>query len=232
MSKRFERTEILIGEEGMEKLKKSHVAIFGIGGVGGYVAEILARSGVGKIDLIDNDTVSETNINRQIIALTETIGKYKTHVMRDRILSINPDAEVKTHEIFFMPDTEMDFSSYDYVIDAIDTVTAKIEIIIRAKNSNVNVISSMGTGNKLDPTRFEISDIYKTSVCPLARVMRRELKSRGIKDLKVLYSKEEPLKPCVEIEENGRHIPGSTAFAPSCAGIIIASEVVRDIIQK
>ena len=159
MSKRFERTEILIGEEGMEKLKKSHVAIFGIGGVGGYVAEILARSGVGKIDLIDNDTVSETNINRQIIALTETIGKYKTHVMRDRILSINPDAEVKTHEIFFMPDTEMDFSSYDYVIDAIDTVTAKIEIIIRAKNSNVNVISSMGTGNKLDPTRFEISDI-------------------------------------------------------------------------
>lgn len=227
MSKRFERTEILIGEEGMEKLKKSHVAIFGIGGVGGYVAEILTRSGVGKIDLIDNDTVSETNINRQIIALTETIGKYKTHVMRDRILSINPDAEVKTHEIFFMPDTEMDFSSYDYVIDAIDTVTAKIEIIMRAKNSNVNVISSMGTGNKLDPTRFEIADIYKTTVCPLAKVMRRELKKRGVDRLKVLYSKEEPIKQ--QAEDGKKPTPASISFVPSAAGLIIAGEVIKEL---
>ena len=231
MSNRFERTELLIGAEGLEKLKNSHIALFGVGGVGGYVAEILARSGVGKIDLIDNDTVSESNINRQIIALSDTVGMYKTKAMKDRILNINPDAVVNTHEIFFMPDTEMDFSIYDYVIDAVDTVSAKIEIIMRAKKSGVRVISSMGTGNKLDPTRFEISDIYKTSVCPLARVMRKELKARGVKDLKVLYSKEEPVKPLISIEENGRHIPGSTAFAPSCAGIIIASEVIKDIIS-
>lgn len=231
MSNRFERTELLIGAEGLEKLKNSHIALFGVGGVGGYVAEILARSGVGKIDLIDNDTVSESNINRQIIALSDTVGMYKTKAMKDRILNINPNAVVNTHEIFFMPDTEMDFSIYDYVIDAVDTVSAKIEIIMRAKKSGVRVISSMGTGNKLDPTRFEISDIYKTSVCPLARVMRKELKARGVKDLKVLYSKEEPVKPLISIEENGRHIPGSTAFAPSCAGIIIASEVIKDIIS-
>lgn len=231
MDNRFTRTELLFGSEGMEKLKNARVALFGVGGVGGYVAEVLARSGVGTIDLIDNDTVSTSNINRQIIALCETVGMYKTQAMKQRIMSINPKAVVNTHEMFFMPDTEMDFSVYDYVIDAIDTVTAKTEIIVRAKKCGVRVISSMGTGNKLDPTQFEICDIYKTSVCPLARVMRKILKERGIDSLKVLYSKELPTKPRISIEENGRHLPGSTAFAPSAAGIIIASEVIRDLLK-
>jgi tRNA A37 threonylcarbamoyladenosine dehydratase len=226
---RFERTRLIMGDNIMEKIKNSHVAVFGIGGVGGYAAEALARSGVGRIDLIDNDVVSKTNINRQIIALTSTVGKFKTEVMKQRILEINPTADVREYKIFFMTDTKFDFSQYDYIIDAVDTVTAKLEIITRAINCGVNVISSMGTGNKLDPTRLEVSDIYKTSVCPLARVMRRELKKRGIKKLKVVYSKEEPVTPLINITENGRHIPGSTAFVPSAAGLIIASEVIRDL---
>lgn len=226
---RFERTRLIMGDEIMEKIKNSHVAVFGIGGVGGYAAEALARSGVGRIDLIDNDTVSETNINRQIIALTSTVGNFKTEVMKQRILEINPSATVREYKIFFMPGTKFDFSQYDYIIDAIDTVTAKIEIITRAVNCGVNVISSMGTGNKLDPARLEVSDIYETSVCPLARVMRRELKKRGIKKLKAVYSKEEPVTPLINITENGRHIPGSTAFVPAAAGLIIASEVIRDL---
>ena len=196
---RFQRTQLLLGTEAMEKLKNAHIAVFGVGGVGGYAAEALARSGVGRIDLIDNDVVSESNINRQIIALTSTVGRYKADVMKERISEINPEAQVNTYKIFFLPETEMDFSGYDYIIDAIDTVTGKIEIITRADKAGVRVISSMGAGNKLDPSRFEVTDIYKTSVCPLARVMRRELKSRGIKHLKVVYSKEESIKPAEAI---------------------------------
>lgn len=228
---RFQRTQLLLGAEAMEKLKNAHIAVFGVGGVGGYVAEALARSGVGRIDLIDNDVVSESNINRQIIALTSTVGRYKADVMKERISEINPEAQVGAYKIFFLPETEMDFSEYDYIIDAIDTVTGKIEIITRADKAGVRVISSMGAGNKLDPSRFEVADIYKTSVCPLARVMRRELKSRGIKHLKVVYSKEESIKPAEAITENGRHLPGSTAFVPPAAGLLIAAEVVKDIIN-
>lgn len=228
---RFQRTQLLLGTEAMEKLKNAHIAVFGVGGVGGYAAEALARSGVGRIDLIDNDVVSESNINRQIIALTSTVGRYKADVMKERISEINPEAQVNTYKIFFLPETEMDFSGYDYIIDAIDTVTGKIEIITRADKAGVRVISSMGAGNKLDPSRFEVTDIYKTSVCPLARVMRRELKSRGIKHLKVVYSKEESIKPAEAITENGRQLPGSTAFVPPAAGLLIAAEVVKDIIN-
>ena len=227
---RFERTELIFGSAAMDKLKNARVAVFGAGGVGGYVIEALARSGVGTIDIIDNDTVSESNINRQIIALTQTVGRYKTDVMEERIKSINPDAVVNKHRMFFMPDTEMDFSVYDYIADAIDTVKGKIEIITRADKAGVRVISSMGAGNKLDPSRFEVADIYKTSVCPLARVMRRELKLRGIKKLKVVYSKEESVKLSHVIEENGRHLPGSVAFVPPAAGLLMAAEIVKDII--
>ena len=227
---RFERTELIFGAEAMDRLKNARVAVFGAGGVGGYVIEALARSGVGTIDIIDNDTVSESNINRQIIALTQTVGRYKTDVMEERIKSINPDAKVNKYRMFFMPDTEMDFSVYDYIADAIDTVKGKIEIITRADKAGVRVISSMGAGNKLDPSRFEVADIYKTSVCPLARVMRRELKLRGIKKLKVVYSKEESVKLSEVIEENGRHLPGSVAFVPPAAGLLIAAEIVKDII--
>ena len=232
MDGKFQRTAMLLGEAALEKLKNSHVAIFGVGGVGGYAAEALARCGVGKIDIIDNDTISISNINRQIIALTSTVGRYKADAVKERIEDINPDAEVTAHKIFFMPETEMDFSEFDYVIDAIDTVTGKLEIITRAYRSGVRVISSMGTGNKLDPTRFEITDIYKTSVCPLARVMRRELKARGVKKLKVVYSKEESIKLEKVIEENGRHLPGSVAFVPPAAGFAIASEVIKDLIGE
>lgn len=228
---RFERTELIFGAGAMDKLKNARVAVFGAGGVGGYVIEALARSGVGTIDIIDNDTVSESNINRQIIALTQTVGRYKTDVMEERIKSINPDAKVNKYRMFFMPDTEMDFSVYDYIADAIDTVKGKIEIITRADKAGVRVISSMGAGNKLDPSRFEVADIYKTSVCPLARVMRRELKLRGIKKLKVVYSKEESVKLSEVIEENGRHLPGSVAFVPPAAGLLIAAEIVKDIIN-
>lgn len=237
MENQFARTELLLGSEAMEKLKKARVIVFGIGGVGGYVVEALARSGVGSFALVDNDEVNITNLNRQIIATRDTIGKYKVDVMKERILSINPEAEVTVHKCFYLPENsgEFDFSQYSYVVDAIDTVTAKIELVLQAQKAGVPVISSMGTGNKLDPTQLEISDIYKTSVCPLAKVMRRELRKRDVKKLKVLYSKEEPIKPQGSVEEESgkrRAIPGSTAFVPSAAGLIIASEIVKDIIES
>ena len=221
----FERTRMLIGNEGLNKLKKSSVAVFGIGGVGGYAVEALARSGVGTIDIIDNDTVNETNINRQIIATHKTLGRYKVDVMKERIEDINRSAIVNTHKCFFLPENsdEFDFSKYSYIVDAIDTVTAKIEIILKAQKANVPVISSMGTGNKLDPTKLEVSDIYKKKMCPLAKVMRRELKQRGIKKLKVVYSSEEPVTKL--------RIPASVAFVPSVAGMIIAGEVIKDLIR-
>lgn len=227
------RTVLLIGEEGIEKLKKARVAVFGVGGVGGFVAEALARSGVGNIDLIDNDKVSLSNINRQIIALHSTVGKKKTEVMAARIQDINPEICVTTHEIFYLPETadEIDFSAFDYIVDAIDTVSGKIAIVENANKKNIPVISSMGTGNKLDPTAFEVVDIQKTSVCPLARVMRRELKKRGIERLKVVYSKEEPRVSKAVDEETGKAIPASIAFVPSVAGLIIAGEVIKDLIK-
>jgi len=232
MKEEFTRTAMLIGEDAVEKLSSCHVAIFGIGGVGGYVAEALARSGIGTFDLVDNDTVNVTNINRQIIATHDTLGRYKTEVMKERILSINPDAKVNVYNTFYLPENscEFDFSKYDYIVDAVDTVTAKLEIIVNAKNAGTPVISSMGTGNKLDPTRFEIADIYKTSVCPLAKVMRRELKSRGIDKLKVLYSKEEPIKQ--QCEEGKKPTPASISFVPSVAGLIIAGEVIKELIYE
>ncbi len=229
MKEEFTRTAMLIGEESLKKLSSVHIAVFGIGGVGGYVAEALARCGVGEFDLIDNDTVNITNINRQIIATHDTLGRYKTEVMKERILSINPDARVNVYNTFYLPENsgEFDFKKYDYIVDAVDTVTAKIEIIINAKKTGTPVISSMGTGNKLDPTQFEITDIYKTTVCPLAKVMRRELKKRGIDSLKVLYSKEEPIKP--QGEEGRKPTPASISFVPSAAGLIIAGEVIKEL---
>ncbi len=238
----FSRTELLIGQAALEKLQNSRVAIFGVGGVGGYICEALVRSGVGHFDLIDNDTVSLTNINRQIIALHSTIGKLKVDVMKERMLDINPDVDVLVHPCFYLPETadQFDFSNYDYVVDAIDTVTGKIEIIVQADAHQVPVISSMGAGNKLNPAMMEVSDIYKTSVCPLARVMRRELKKRHIKHCKVVYSKEKAIQPSqaslekygADSEENftKKSIPGSTAFVPSVAGLILASEVIKDLI--
>lgn len=229
----FSRTELLLGKEAMQALKKARVAVFGIGGVGGYVAEALARSGVGCLDLIDHDRVSLTNINRQIIATGKTVGRYKVDVMKERILDINPDAVVNTYKCFFLPENkdEFDFRAYSYVVDAVDTVTAKIQLVIEAKNAAIPIISSMGAGNKLDPTQFEVADIYKTSVCPLAKVMRRELKKRGISHLKVVYSKEKPIS-LAKVMEGGRVIPGSNAFVPSTVGLIIAGEVIRDITGK
>lgn len=238
----FSRTELLIGQAALEKLQNSRVAIFGVGGVGGYVCEALVRSGVGHFDLIDNDTVSLTNINRQIIALHSTIGKLKVDVMKERMLDINPDVDVLVHPCFYLPETadQFDFSNYDYVVDAIDTVAGKIEIIVQADAHQVPVISSMGAGNKLNPAMMEVSDIYKTSVCPLARVMRRELKKRHIKHCKVVYSKEKAIQPSqaslekyvADSEGNftKKSIPGSTAFVPSVAGLILASEVIKDLI--
>lgn len=235
MLNKFSRTELLIGKENVEKLNKSKVAIFGIGGVGSFVVEGLARAGVGNFVLIDHDIVSETNINRQIIATTKTIGMPKVEVAKERILEINPDAKVKIIKEFFMPDSkEILDNSIDYIVDAIDTVTAKIELVQRANKLNIPIISSMGTGNKLDPTKFEITDIYKTSVCPLAKVMRKELKQRGIKKLKVLYSKEEPIKIkqiSSQNQETKKQVPGSISFVPSVAGLIIAGEVVKDLIN-
>lgn len=238
MYNKFSRTEMLFGKESMEKLLNAHVAVFGIGGVGGYVVEALVRSGIGTIDLIDNDEICETNINRQIYATTTTIGKSKVDAAKERILQINPDCKVYVHKTFYMPDTseQFDFSEYDYIVDAIDTVTAKLELIEQAKRCNTPIISSMGTGNKLNPTMLEVSDIYKTSVCPLARVMRQELKKRKIPKLKVVYSKEIPVTPiydenCGEKGSHGRHIPGSTSFVPPTAGLIIASEVIKDLIK-
>jgi len=235
MDNRFSRTELLLGKEAMEKLASARVAVFGIGGVGGYTVEALARSGVGFLDLIDNDKVCVSNLNRQIIATNATIGCYKVDVAKERIMEINPNARVNTYKTFYMPDTSdmFDFSKYDYIVDAIDTVTGKIELIINAGIAGTPIISSMGAGNKLDPTAFEVSDIYKTSVCPLARVMRYELKKRNIKSLKVVYSKEKPITPSETIiddtESSRRQIPGSTAFVPSVAGLIIAGEVIKDL---
>ena len=240
MLNQFSRTELLIGKEGIEKLNKSKVAVFGLGGVGSYVVEGLARAGIGKFILVDNDKVDLTNINRQIIATHKTIGIPKVEVARNRILDINPDAKVEIYQEFFMPDSkEILKSSISYVVDAVDTVTAKIEIVVRAKKLNIPIISCMGTGNKLDPTKFEVTDIYKTSICPLAKVMRKELKARGIDNLKVVYSKEEAIKPEsineLEIKEENKtkkQVPGSISFVPSVAGLIIAGEVIKDILDK
>lgn len=234
MKKQFERTALLLGETAVEKLSEARVAVFGVGGVGGYAVEALARSGVGKFVLTDSDTVSESNINRQIIATHRTVGRYKTEVMKERILEINPKAQVEVRQCFFLPENadSFDFTSYSYVVDAVDTVTAKLEIIMRAKAAGVPVISSMGAGNKLDASGFKVSDIYDTRVCPLARVMRRELKKREIDSLKVVYSEEEPQKPLPEISEGGkRALPGSVAFVPSVAGLVLAGEVVKDLIE-
>ena len=237
---------MLIGTEALERLRGARVAVFGVGGVGGFVVEALARSGVGAFDLIDNDVVAESNINRQIIATHDTIGKYKVDVMKERILSINPQARVQVHPCFFLPENAagFDFCEYTYVVDAVDTVTAKLEIIMRAKAAGVPVISSMGTGNKLDPTKFVVTDIHKTSVCPLAKVMRRELKKRGVENLKVVYSTEEAMKPLAIDEPKGvaetmqnaaastrRSTPGSMSFVPSVAGLIVAGEVIKDIVK-
>jgi tRNA A37 threonylcarbamoyladenosine dehydratase len=233
MENRFERTELLLGKDAMDILEKSHVAIFGIGGVGGYVCEALARSGIGHFDLIDNDTVSITNINRQIIALDSTVGKPKTEVMKERILQINPNAVVEIHNCFYLPDTrdKFDFTKYDYVVDAVDTVTAKLDIIMACDQYHIPIISAMGAGNKLNPAAMEVADIYQTSMCPLAKVMRRELKKRGIKRLKVVYSKEKPLVPASNGEKKGNApVPGSVSFVPSVTGLIMASEVIKDLI--
>lgn len=244
MSERFSRTERLFGKDAMEKLKKSRVAVFGIGGVGGYTVEALVRSGIGAIDLIDNDKVCLSNLNRQIIATEKTIGLYKTDVMRERILDINPNCRVEVHKCFYLPETKnmFAFEQYDYVVDAIDTVSGKIQLVLQAQEAKVPVISSMGAGNKRNPAQFEVADIYETSVCPLAKVMRRELKKRNVKRLKVVYSKETPIKPldmdngaddvCRREGSGGmkkRAIPGSNAFVPSVVGLIIASEVIKDL---
>lgn len=233
MLDQFSRTRLLFGAEAMEKLRNSRIAIFGVGGVGGYTVEALARSGIGALDLIDNDTVGLTNVNRQIIATMDTIGEYKVDVAEKRIKSINPMCNVKTHKTFYTPETscEFDFSQYDYIVDAIDTVTGKIELVVNARKYGTPIISSMGAGNKIDPTAFEVTDIYKTSVCPLAKVMRYELKRRGIKKLKVVYSKEKPMIPVKESAEqtSKRQVPGSTAFVPSVVGLIIAGEIIKDI---
>ena len=232
MNEMFIRTEILIGKEALSKLHNSRVAVFGAGGVGGYAIEALARSGVGAIDVIDNDNVSVSNINRQIYATTKTVGMAKVDVAAERISDINPDIHVTAHKVFYMPDTAhlFDFSEYDYIVDAIDTVTGKIELIVNAQKSGTPIISSMGAGNKLCPDMLKVSDIYKTSVCPLARVMRSELKKRGIKKLKVVYSEEKPITPSDSGEVTVRRaVPGSVAFVPSVAGLIIAGEVVKDL---
>lgn len=248
MLNQFSRTQLLIGEAAINKLQKSRVAVFGIGGVGGYVCEALVRSGVGAFDLVDDDKVCLTNLNRQIIATRKTVGKYKADVMKERMLDINPDVDVRIHRCFFLPENADDFpfDEYDYVVDAVDTVTAKIELILRAKANNVPIISAMGAGNKLDPGRFKIADIYQTSVCPLARVMRRELKKRHVKNLKVVYSDEQPIRPLEDMSiscrtgcicppgaqhkcTERRDIPGSTAFVPAVAGLMIAGEIVKDL---
>ena len=250
MLNQFSRTQRLIGRDGIERLSKTRVAVFGLGGVGGYVCEALVRSGVGSFDLIDNDTISLTNLNRQIIATHETLGRYKTEVMKERMLSINPDVKVQLHSSFFLPENagEYPFEEYDYIVDAVDTVTAKIGIIMKAKELGIPVISSMGTGNKMDPGRLQITDIYKTSVCPLAKVMRDEMKKRNVKRLKVVFSDETPVRPFPDDYGNSglngdvegyteplppgkRALPGSNAFVPSAAGLMIAAEVVRDLMK-
>ena len=248
MLNQFSRTQLLLGQEGMEKLYRARVAVFGIGGVGGYTVEALARSGVGTLDLIDDDKVCLTNLNRQIFATRKTVGQYKVDVAQQRILEINPKAVVHTYKTFYAPQTaeQFDFTQYDYVVDAIDTVTGKLELVEQAEKAGVPIISSMGAGNKMDPTAFEVADIYETSVCPLARVMRKELKKRGIKKLKVVYSKEPPMTPIEDMAVScrtncicppgterkctqRRQVPGSNAFVPSVVGLIIAGEVVKDL---
>lgn len=250
MLNQFSRTELLLGKDAMEKLRGSRVGVFGIGGVGGYVCEALVRSGVGAFDLIDDDKVCLTNLNRQIIATRSTVGKYKTEVMKERMLDINPEIKVETHQCFFLPENAdtFPFEEYDYVVDAVDTVTAKLELVMKCKEKNVPIISSMGAGNKLDASQFRVADIYKTKVCPLAKVMRRELKKRGVKKLKVVYSEEQPIRPIEDMAiscrthcicppgaahkcTERRDIPGSVAFVPSVAGLIIAGEVVKDLIR-
>lgn len=240
MINQFSRTELLLGSKAIETLKNAHVAIFGIGGVGGYVVEALVRSGIGHFTIIDNDKVSLSNCNRQIIATIKTVGLDKVDVMKERILSINPDAIVDTYKCFFLPETQdqFDFTHFDYVVDAIDTVSGKIAIILKAKEANVPVISSMGTGNKLNPMAFVVSDIYKTEMDPLAKVMRHELKKRHVKKLKVVYSKEKPIEPLINedtkkeiVHTSRRSVPGSNAFVPPAAGLLIASEVVKDLIS-
>lgn len=241
MLNQFSRTELLLGKAAIQKLALVHIAVFGIGGVGSFAVEALVRSGIVNIDLIDNDTVSLTNLNRQIIATHNTIGKNKVDVMKERILEINPNAKVRTFKCFYLPETQsqFNFTEYDYVIDAVDTVKAKLSLIEQAKKAGTPIISSMGAGNKLDPTKFEVSDISKTNVCPLARVMRQECKKRGIKNVKVVYSKEKPIAPVlteqekIVAEQKGNGVaPGSCAFVPSVAGLIIAGEVIRDLCQK
>ena len=231
MESQFSRMELLLGQEMLPVLQQAKIAVFGIGGVGGYVVEALARCGIGHFDLIENDRVALSNLNRQIIATHSTIGQYKVDVMKKRILDINPEADVSVHRCFFLPDQsdQFDFSEYSYIVDAIDTVTAKIELVVQAKKAGVPIISSMGAGNKLDPTCFEVTDIYKTKICPLARVMRRELKKRKIDQLKVVYSTEEARKPQQEGENKDRLPPGSIAFVPSVAGLIVAGEVIKDL---
>ena len=250
MLNQFSRTELLIGKEAIKKLNKAKVAIFGIGGVGSFVVEGLVRVGIENFILIDNDKICLTNLNRQLIATHKTVGKYKVEVAKERILEINPNAKVETHQEFFMPESkEILDETVDYIVDSVDTVTAKIELVVRANKLNIPIISSMGTGNKLDSTKFEVTDIYKTSVCPLAKVMRKELRPRGIKELKVVYSKEEPINP-YETGNSGcendftypsetkrectvrNQVPGSISFVPSVAGLIIAGEVIKDIIGK
>ena len=227
------RTAYVLGEDAIEKLSGARVAVFGVGGVGGYVCESLARSGVGNIDIFDKDVVSLSNINRQIIALHSTVGRPKVEVMRERIMDINPDCVVNTHEVFYLPENadEYDLSKYDYIVDAVDTVSAKLEIILRAKALGIKVISAMGAGNKTDPTAFKVADIQKTEGCPLARVMRRELKKRGIGKLKVVYSPEEPIKSPYFDSESGKNLPGSLSFVPSVMGLIISGEVIKDLIK-
>ena len=251
MLTQFSRTELLLGKDAMQKLSESRVAVFGVGGVGGYVCEALVRSGVGAFDLIDDDRVCLTNLNRQIIATRKTVGKCKVDVMKERILDINPDADVRIHKCFFLPENadEFPFGEYDYVVDAVDTVTAKIELVMQAQKMHVPIISSMGAGNKLDGSQFRVADIYKTKVCPLAKVMRHELKKRGVKKLKVVYSEEMPTRPIEDMAiscrtncicppgaehkcTERRDIPGSVAFVPSVAGLIIAGEVVKDLCRE
>ena len=245
METQFSRTQLLLGEEALDKLKNARVAVFGVGGVGGYVCEALVRSGIGAFDLIDSDEVCLSNLNRQIIATRSSVGRYKVDVMKERMLDINPDVDVRVYKCFFLPENadEFPFAEYDYVIDAVDTVTAKIELVMKCQKENVPIISSMGAGNKIEASAFKVADIYKTKTCPLAKVMRHELKKRGVKKLKVVYSEEKPITPIVENVDNPqtaevsartqrRSTPGSLAFVPSVAGLIIAGEVVKDLTGK
>lgn len=244
MQEQFKRTELIFGAENMERLQKARVAVFGVGGVGGYTVEALARSGIGTLDLIDNDKVALSNLNRQIFATHKTLGRYKVDVAKERILDINPEANVYCYPVFYLPETagQFDFTEYDYVVDAIDTVTGKIELVLQAERAGIPIISSMGAGNKVEPTAFEVADLYQTSVCPLAKVMRRELKKHGVQKLKVVYSREKPVLQDGLLDEDmqgqpggeqkRRQVPGSNAFVPSVAGLIIAGEVIKDLMKK